>query len=285
MEEQPNSNWPQPFTFGGVAALAHTPRAQLLSFQTGLALLAAVSLCLGFEWRWVPVVVGTIEALPATGAIERGRLIWPRPAPLRSGNSTFLCISVDPSNALEPSGGADLEVQLRQRELRFRSLFGFLTVPYPKGYTIAVNRNEIEPWWGAWHPAVTAGLGTAIFVSLFAIWGLLATVYTWPIRLISLYASRALSWAGAWRLGLAALLPGGLFLTVALMAYAFHQLSLMQLLAAAVLHMMIGWIYILGAPFYLPRAVDVAGPGANPFRSATTDEIKPRNPFAGSSDS
>jgi hypothetical protein len=286
VEEQPNSSWPQPLTFGGVAAIARAYRGRLLLFQTGVALLAALTLVLFFERAWVPVLVQTIQGLPTKGAIENAQLTWTRPTPLRISTSTFLWISIDPANALEPSEGADLEIELRQHEIRFRSLLGFRAVPYPDGYTIAVNRNEIEPWWGAWHPAVTAALGTGVFAGLFGIWGLLAALYAWPVRLIAFYADRSLSWLGAWRLSLAALLPGGLFFTLAWAAYSLRQLSLLQLLAAGVLHIMVGWIYILFAPFCLPRATDAAING-NVFKSPASSgpQVEPENPFAAPPDS
>ena len=285
MEEEANSYWPQPLTFGGVAAFARASTGRLLLFQAAIAFLAALTVAFFFESAWVPVITQTIQGLPPSGAIQDGQLSWTRPKPLRTVGSTFLWISIDPGNTLEPSEGADLEVELGRHQLRFRSVFGFLAIPYPNGYTIALNRNEVEPWWGAWHPAVTVGLSAATFVGLLVTWEILAWLYAWPVRLISFYADRDLSWSGAWRLGGAALLSGAMFMVLALDAYAFHQLNLMQLLAAFVLHFMIGWVYVLFAPFALPRCSHTSNPpSANPFKPAKSAQpAQPANPFAKSS--
>jgi hypothetical protein len=282
MQEEANSYWPQPLTFGGVAAFAPASTGRLLLFQAAIALLAALAVAFLFESACVPVITQTIQGLPASGAIVDGQLSWTQARPLRTVGSTFLWISIDPGDTLEPSEGADLEVELGKHQLRVRSVFGYLAVPYPNGYTIALNRNEVEPWWGAWHPAVTTGLGAATLVGLLVIWEILASLYAWPVRLISFYADRDLSWSGAWRLAAAALLSGAMFLVLALVAYACHQLNLMQLLAAAVLHFMIGWVYVLFAPFGLPRCVHTASAQpANPFKPTTPGQ--PDDPFAGPS--
>jgi hypothetical protein len=282
MQTQPNSYWPQPMTFGGVAALARAPRGRLLAFQTAVALLAAGAVGYFFESAWVPVITHTIQSLPASGGIQNGRLTWARPSPLRTANSTFLWISIDPADALEPSEGADFEVELKNNRIRVRSLFGYLTLPYPADYTIGLNRNEVEPWWGAWHPAVTVGLSTALFLGLFVVWGFLGWLYAWPVRLISFYADRDLTWFAAWRLSLAALLPGALLFVLAIVAYSFRELNFIQLLAAAVLHVMVGWVYVLFAPFCLPRAVHAGSVKSNPIKSAKQKEAG--NPFAGPSE-
>jgi FtsH-binding integral membrane protein len=283
MKAEPNSDWPQPLTFGGVAQFARASTGRLLLFQTVAALFAAGAAAFFFESAWVPVLTQTIRDLPPSGAIQDRQLTWNRPAPLRTANSRFLWISIDPGRALEPSEGADLQVEFRRTNLRCRSLFGYLAIPYPAGYTIAMNRGEVEPWWGAWHPAVTLGLSAATFIGLFVVWAVLALLYTWPVRLISFYADREVSWPGAWRLASAALLPGAVFFALALLAYTWRQLNLVQFLAAGILHLMIGWIYALFAPFCLPRRPDAArGLAANPFaRSSRSDRS---NPFAGPSD-
>jgi hypothetical protein len=79
----------------------------------------------------------------------------------------------------------------------------------------------------------------------------------------------------------ASLLPGALFLTLAIVAYTLHHINLVQLLLAAVLHVMIGWAYVLASPFCLPKQ-PLAGssPAKNPFG---TSAQKRGNPFAGPS--
>jgi hypothetical protein len=279
MQDEPDSRWAQPFTFAGAAQLAHASQARLFKFQLAVALLAALAVVVFFETACVPVINRTIALLPSSGAIQRGTLHWASPTPVRASGSSFLWISVDPRQVLEASEGPDLQVELGETELRLRSLFGYWAVPYPRAFVIAVNRTDLEPWWGAWHPAIAAGLGAGVMASLFATWAVLALIYAWPIRLIAFYADRQVTWRGSWRIALASLLPGAVFMTIAFVAYTFHHLNLVQLLAATVLHLMVGWVYVLLAPFCLPHDRPTR---RAPARNTPSKLRKPRgsNPFS-----
>ncbi|MHC1766983.1 MAG: hypothetical protein AB9869_22215 [Verrucomicrobiia bacterium] len=279
MEDETKQAWALPFTFGGVAAFAQARGSLLTAWQLGVALVAAVIIAAFFELAWVPVLERTIALLPPTGAIQNGELAWPQRAPVRVKGSTFLGIDVDPANSMETGEGADVQVEVRRTELRIRSLFGHVKVPYLSGYRIALNRAELEPWWGAWHPAVLAGIGGTVVVGLLTVWAVLGFLYAWPVRLIAFYANRRLSWSGAWRIGAACLLPGALFLSLAILAYTLHRINLVQLIAATLLHIMIGWVYVLFAPFALPDAsVRKTKPQSpNPFGTTRTSD---RNPFS-----
>jgi hypothetical protein len=281
VEEQPKSVLALPLTFGGVASFGHAPLRRLRVFQAVTALLAAGLIGWFVETAWVPVIRQTIQALPSTGSIEDGVLRWPGANPVRVASSSFLWISVDPTGSLERGEGADLQVDFSRTELRFRSLFGYAALPYPRGYFIALSHAEVEAWWEAWHPLVTSALVAVVFLGLFLIWGTLALVYTWPVRLIAFYADRKLSWFGSWRLASAALLPGAVFFLLALLAYSMQRLNLVQLLFATVLHVMIGWVYVLFSPFALPRqtgGVNKTASATNPFGNSTTTPAE--NPFA-----
>ena len=279
MQDEPKSSLPQPFTFGGVARFAHAPRGWLLTFQTVVGALAGIAVGCFVEMAWWPVIRGTIAKMPDRGAIRGGTLQWPPETAVRSG-TTFLWITVDPANALEAGEGPDLQLDFGKDELQVRSLFGYAAAPYPRGYIMALNRTELEPWWGAWRPVLTVGLGVGVVITLFTVWAALAMIYAWPARLIAFYADRKLSWGGALRLGAACLLPGALFFTLSIVAYTFRQLNLVQLLAAAVLHLMLGWLFLLGTPFCLPRETAAAGvtPVQNPFQPRTP-KAKAGNPF------
>jgi hypothetical protein len=283
MEEQAKSVLVHPLTFEGVAGLARSSFGRLFLFQSLVALLAAAMVVWFFQTAWVPALLQGIRALPPSGSIQDGLLDWTPPTPVRTGGTSFLSVSVDPTDSFEPGEGSDLQVEFGRTGVRVRSLFGYLGVPYPPEYVIVFNRTELEPWWGAWQPMILAGLGVAVFLGLLTIWAVLGAVYSWPARFIAFYADRKLTWPGAWRLGAAALLPGALFFILALFAYSLHRLNLVQLLFAAVLHLMIGWVYLLGSPFCLPRSVAPSAAvsvAKNPFGKG-----KPaaRNPFADSS--
>lgn len=279
-EESKNKAWAQPLTFGGVAQCGLARAGVLAGYQLTAAALAAAAICVFFELAWVPVLERAIASLPRTGAIENGRLVWTERTPVRTTGSSFLWIGVDPAGVAEAGEGADLQIEAGQTALRIRSIFGYLSVPYLKGYRIALNRTELEPWWGAWHPAVVGGLAGTVVIGLFVAWAVLAFVYAWPVWLIAFYADRRLSWAGAWKIGAACLIPGALFLSLAVVGYTLHRMNLVQLLAAALLHFMIGWVYVLFAPFGLPErrsdSVNKQHKG-NPFGSPS---VQSSNPFS-----
>jgi MFS family permease len=269
----------QPLTFGGIAGLALTSSTRWWLWRTLVAIIAAAAILLFIEIAWVPVLRDAIARLPEQGTIRHGELHWAGQPPLRVAQGRFLWILIDPEEKTDPADAADLQVELGRTEIRFRSLFGYVSVPYPRGVLVALNRSSVEPWWGAWRPALAAGVGAGIVVTLFGLWSGFGLVYAWPVRLIALYADRRLSWRGAWRLGSASLLPGALFLSLATVAYAFHQINLVQLLFAGVLHLMIGWVYLLFAPFYLPLepVADSLQQAKNPFKDPP---VKKKNPFA-----
>jgi hypothetical protein len=273
-----NHSIAQPFTFGGVAGFAHVSFGWLLMFQICAAVIAAGAMVTFVELGWAPVIQRTIQQFPATGQIQQQRLSWPTTTPVRTFGSSFLCVSVDPAGSLDPAEGADLQLELGQKELRLRSFLGYVAVPYPAGYVIALNRTELEPWWGAWHLAMTVTAAAAVVAGLWLTWAVLALIYAWPVRLIAFYADRALTWLGAYRVAAAALLPGALFFSLAILAYTWHRLTLLQLLLAALLHLMIGWAFVLVTPFCLPRTPARGTVGKkNPFKAQAAES---ENPFA-----
>lgn len=280
MEELPNNSWAQPLTFAGIAKIAEKRSGVLFGYQIIVAIMAAAVVVTFFGLAWEPVFKRAIASLPDSGAIQNGELNWSGVVPVRTTGSSLLWLSINPADAAESGEGADLQVEAGRTELRLRSLFGYLAIPYQKGYRIAMNRTELEPWWGAWRPALIAGMGGAVVVGLFVTWGILGFAYAWPARFIAFYADRKLSCMGAWRLGAACLLPGALFFLAAIVAYTFHRINLVQLLGATVLHFMIGWVYLLFSPFSLPQE-PTAGAGkvraVNPFG---TTVVKDPNPFS-----
>jgi hypothetical protein len=274
VEEKPTSNIAQPLTFGGIAGLASCSSGRWFSWMAVVAAFSAVVVLVFLEIAWTPVIHETIGLLPEKGLVERQQLRWEGNAPIRVTKGRFLCIIIDPEEILGKGQAADLQFEFGLREVKVRSLFGYLSVPYPPGITVAANRAEVEPWWGAWRPALAAMIGVGVVLSLFLIWGFLATLYFWPAWCVGFYTDRQITSFRAWRLSAASLLPGALLMDVAILGYAFHHLNLVQFLFAALLHIVIGWVYLLLSPFWLPR---VNAQPRNPFKAA---KPKNRNPFA-----
>jgi len=107
----------------------------------------------------------------------------------------------------------------------------------------------------------------AVFVGLLLSWFLLATLYCLPVKLITLYENRDLKLVQSWRLAGAALIPGALFLIFAIVFYALSSMALVQLAVVWCLHIVVGWIYLLVSPMFLPRHPEAASKG-NPFNAA-----------------
>ena len=104
-------------------------------------------------------------------------------------------------------------------------------------------------------------------VSLLLIWWLLATVYFIPARLAAFYTERKISLAGSWRLAGAALMPGSLLVSAALVFYGAGVLDGLGLAILGVLHVLAGWSYLFLSLLFLPKRPYVPRRPHNPFHS------------------
>jgi hypothetical protein len=255
----------QPITLGGVASFARGSFGRLFFVQLVVALLVAGSVSVFLATAWFPVVEKAIARLPEKGTIRRGQLDWAGPSPCVLADATFLSIAVDVENAQPTGQSADVQWELHRDRFRIQSLFGYLDIPYPKVWTIALNRAEVEPRWGAWKPFLLLGIGAGVVIGLMAIWQVLATFYSLPLRLLTFYADRDVGWPGCWRMAGAAQLPGALLMSGGILLYGFNRLNLIGLLFAWLLHLVIGWIYAGIAPARLPRVAGSLRRRDNPF--------------------
>jgi hypothetical protein len=99
-----------------------------------------------------------------------------------------------------------------------------------------LNREELEPRWGAWKPAILAIAGGSVMIGLMISWIFLETIYGFIAWLFGFFSNRHLSLAGSWRLAGASLLPGALFLLGAIVLYGTGALDLVRLAVAAGVH-------------------------------------------------
>jgi hypothetical protein len=279
-QEEPIKPAWQPLTFGGVARFAAASLGRLLLLQTVVAGLVALTIAAFLSGILLTSIREAINRLPPDSKITQGELRWGGAGAAHLIENKFLLISVNPEDGSLREGAADLHIELQKTNIKLASLFGFLQVSYPRGYTVELNRTELVPLWGAWSPAILAigSLGTVLF--LFLSWTVLALVYAMLPRAIAFYLDRPLAFFGAWKLCSAALMPGALLMTIALFLYGAQRLTLVTLLAITAAHIPLGWIYVIGAPFFLPREKTEA---ANPFRSEGNEEDSPEdeNPFRG----
>ena len=252
-------------TLNAVASFAAAPYKRLLAFQLVFALGAAVAAVWTLHLAWIPGIEEAISRLPDRGAIRDGNLEWDKDAVMQLTEGSFLSIWVDAEGTIEVSRIADLSLELQRDRLQIHSLFGNLDVPYLSGWRVALNRPELQPWWGAWKPFVLLGIGLAIASGIFLSWYFLALLYATPIRVLAFYQDRDVTWMGCWRLAAASLLPGSAVMTGAILFYGLQRLNLLGLLIAAPLHIVIGWIYAALAPACLAALPSVVSARANPF--------------------
>jgi hypothetical protein len=248
-----------------VAAFARASFSRLFILQFIVALLAAGAVVWFLRTAWFPTVRAAIAQLPSEGQVSQRELQVPRRPVKPLAESRFLSISLG-SDQPGPRGRfADVQIELRKRDVQICSLLGCLFLRYPPECTIQVNRPELEPWWGAWRTTLLWLSAAAVIVVLWLSWLLLATLY-FPIpRLVAYYADRELTWAGSWRLAAAALMPGALLLTLAIVLYGGGALDLVRLGVFGALHLLVGWVYVVISPLSLPRL--------------SRDTLTVRNPF------
>ena len=253
----------EPLTPRGVAAFARARPGRLLLVQFIIAVLAAVSVDWFLHNGCFPTIGAAIERLPAQGEIRGGRLDWHGDSPQLLAEGRFLAFNVDLNHAGQIRSPAQVQVEFGGRTVRVFSLLGYTEFNYPPRWTRAFNQTDLEPLWGAWKPDVLVIATMAVILGLTLWWAVLATVYFLPLRLICFFADRDLNLRQSWRLAGAALMPGELLLTVAMVFYAFGALDLIQICFAFGAHLVLGWIYLFLGPLFLAR---LSAPNkGNPF--------------------
>ncbi len=275
----------QPFTPRGIAAFAHATLTRVLLVQgAGALLVAAVAVWL-LASQCFPVVEEAIREIPAGTVIRGGTLQSSNSAPnLLAGNRALEFI-INPRDIDGAGGTADLSVVLTSHAVQVCGLLGCAELPYARGYLISLNRNDLEPWWGAWRKAVAAVFAAVVILQLLLPWWFLGLLAAPLVRLIAFYADREVSLGASWRLANAAFMPGALIVAMGLVLYGLGAIDVVRLTLLYVLHFVCGFVFLCTSPFFLPHV-----PGANAVKNPfNTGEPKPagdkpqkkaRNPFA-----
>jgi hypothetical protein len=254
----------QPLTMRGVAAFAGASLGRLLLVQFIVALVAAGSVVWFLHQAWFPTIGEAIRQLPPQGELRAGRLDWQGRTPSRLAEGRFLALLVDLDHGGEARSAAQVQVEFGRTDCKVFSLLGYVQGAYPPGWTVAFNRTDLGPWWGAWAPAILAVVAGLVVGVLMLSWAGLATVYCLPAWLVGFFANRALSLPGSWRLAGAALMPGALFLCAAIFLYGWGALDLVRLAVATAVHLVMSWIYLIVSPLCSPRR-PAAAAKENPF--------------------
>jgi hypothetical protein len=255
----------QPFTFRGVADFARVRLSRLWLVQLLVGLIVGVAVAWSAHLTWYPVIGSSVAALPDDGVIRAGQLEWPVESPMLLAENRFLSVAVDLEHGGQARYPAHLHVEFGGTDVRVFSLLGYWQLNYWRGWILPFNRPEVEPWWGAWSPAILGLLILATIAALFASWMLLASFYAPAVWLFGFFADRELGWRSSWQLAGAALMPGALFMALAIVVYGLAIIELPGLAAAFGLHLVIGWVFLLGAPLRVPAHVAAPAQQINPF--------------------
>jgi len=273
--EAKQSNAWQPVTPRGVAAFAAASSDRLFAVQFVVALLAAATVVWFLQRNWFTTIAAAIDQLPANGQIESGRLAWSAESPKLLAENSFLAFSMDLKHEGSARSPAHLAVEFGERDWKIFSVFGCAQWEYPRRDVWPFNRAELQPKWGAWAPALLASTGVMMLTGLMLIWGVLAVFYAVPVWLLAFFADREVGWRGSWRLAGAALMPGALFMTGAIFLYGLKSIGVIELLVAAGLHLVVGWVYLLWSPRYLPRQAEQVAAQQNPFTTPVAESTEP----------
>jgi len=266
----PSPAW-APITPRGVAAFATASAGRLLLVQFIFALITAGTFGWLIHVAWVPPVREAIKKLPPETRIQNGVLQWPTNSPVLLVEGRFLAFAVDLEHGGVNVATSHFQVELGKRDWQVSSLLGVLDAPawvkttYPTNRVITLDRATVEPWWGAREPFVIILAMAGVVAYLMISWPLLALVYSLPAWLTAFYTNRAVTWRGCWRLSGAALMPGALIVSVAIVLYGSQIFDLVKFGFAFALHLFVGWLYIVVSPLFLSRNPEVPVAEKNPF--------------------
>ena len=262
---EPTFAW-EPVTPRGVAAFARASFERLFVVQSVIALIATAAVVWFISDGIFPTIAAAIGQLPAAGEIRAGKLDWRGESPVLLAEGNLLAFSVDLEHGGALRSPADFQFEFGRTSVRLFSLFGESEVDYPPEYLFSVNQLDARPVWGAWSPDILALVAIGTFFGLLLVWALLATVYFLPVWLICFFSNRDLNFRASWKLAGAALMPGALLLSLALMLYELGAFDVVQFCFAFGMHLIIGWIYLFISPLFLHRVLPAEK--ANPFTVA-----------------
>ena len=252
----------EPLTPRGVAAFARASFERLLVVQSVSAVIATAVIVWIVSAGVFPTVEIAINSLPDQGGIRSGKLDWRGKSPVMLAEGAILALSVNLDHDGSLRSPADFQIEFGRDTIRVFSLFGAAEFPYP-AESFGASRREVRPAWGAWSPNFLALAAIGIFFGLLALWSVLASLYLWPLWIISYFFDRGLSLGACWKLAGAVLMPGALWMSFSILLYGLGIFDIVKLCFAAGMHIVIGWIYLFISPVFLMRVPPPVG--SNPF--------------------
>lgn len=261
------SAFSEPFTPRGIAAFAGASTRRLLLTQFIFAALSAIAVAYFFHAACAPAILAAIDSLPADGQIQSGQLNWTG-GPQMLADGRFVAFDVDPDHSGQLlSTTADFQIEFGRSSIRVISLLGYADFHYPQGESVPFSQTQLDPLWKAWRAEILFFIALATFAFLPVIWWLLAAIYFLPAWLIGFLTNRALTLRASLKLSCAALLPGALLMTAAIVLYALGFLNLVSFGFIFAAHFVLQWLYLLFGLLFVPSASG-ATPKGNPFKTA-----------------
>ena len=279
-DESPRPPARQPFTFGGVARFAHASVSRLILTSLFFGLVTGLAVSWLATRFWAPVIDEAVAALPPNSSIQGGTLRWPERSGRLLAANHHLSFEVLLRDSPTESASVDLAFEFQPDRLGLRSVLGSASVPYPDHSTFKLNRTALVPTWGAWRAPALFALVPATALLLLLGWSLLAIPYAFLTRAIAAIFRRELNFRTAWKLSVAAQLPGSILMIFAIGLYATGQVSILFIVVMFVAHFIPTLLYLLVSPILAPKKSRVASDRDNPFESERAPRNRGKNPFA-----
>jgi hypothetical protein len=245
----------EPVTPRGVASFSRASFERLGVVQAIMALSIALILVWVLATGFFPTISRAIQQLPDSGQILHGELALSEDSPQLLAEGHFLAFIIDAKHSGQIRSPAQFQFEFGADSLLIFSLFGVAEVDYPSDQSFYFNRTDLQPKWGAWAPDILGLVGILVFVGLMVSWSVLATLYCLPVWLVAFFANRDLNFIQSWRLAGAAMMPGAMLMALSLWLYGVGAFDLVKLCFAFVMHLLIGWIYLLVSPLFVARSV------------------------------
>lgn len=258
-----------PSRMGGAPWLPWTPRRAArmalecpwrLAFVYWLgAFVAAAPLCRLADAGWFAAIDQAVAQLPEHAGLDQGRLDWPESRRRVLGQNLFLSLAVAPSAGRPGPASGDVHLEWTLDALWVQGPLGSLRIPYPREWRLELSRDAIAPAWQAWRPHLLLACWMAGGLVLGWLGSLVALAASPGIRLAARGLGRPVRGLVAWRLVRAACLQAAPVTAVLLGLYALRRLTLAMTLLGLGAQSVWVLVWLLLAPFGLPRP-------ENPFR-------------------
>lgn len=194
------------------------------------------------------MIEAAMRALPENCIIDSGKIEGLSEGFRVHHHNRFLSIEFLGDSDQRANSTSDFQLTFTPDDLRLSSIFGTLHLAYPNRH-FSLSPSHFQPWWEARRSAFAIVAFVIIFLGMLILWMILASVYSLPLFVISLFGKRRIKCISAWFLAGTSLVPGTIILIFALVLYSSHLLGFFGLIAAIAFHLIVGWIFAMASIF------------------------------------